>query len=542
VALVVVVVAVVVMGGLTGAGSHAATRRSGSSGSGSTTTTTNAAEAVAKLLSTVVVSPSDGAKGQSLSTVVTVRAVSAQLGSVRVAVSPGSTTLAGSFDKSASEWRSTASLFPASTYTVSFSVVGVAGLTAQGSSTFTTAPPAEAVTATVFPTPDIAVGVGQPIVLDFSQPVDTYAAQQAVLSHLTVAMSKPVPGGWHWFSATELHFRPTSYWPVGEQVALSGNLDHWDAGGGAWGQGQVATQFAVGDSHISVVNQATHEMTVYDNGKPLWVWPISTGRAEYPTMDGVHIVLDRESIVHMVSSTVGIPVKSPNGYDEWVYWDVHISDSGEYVHSAPWSVADQGFVNVSHGCVNVSPEHAEEFFYFSRVGDIVDVIDGTRPPLQGDEGVIDWSFPTSVTAWTPATVVKLTTTVTTIPTPVPPPPPAPGTPGGPPLSTTTTTVPKPTTTVRKTTTTVPRTTTTVITTTSTTVPSTTTVPTTTVPTTTVPATTVPATTTTVPKSTTTRPPVTTTTRPPVTTTTVPVTTTTAASTTTSIAVVTSTTA
>ena len=57
----------------------------------------------------------------------------------------------------------------------------------------------------------------------------------------------------------------------------------------------------------------------------------------------------------MVSSTVGIPVNSPNGYDEFVYDDVHISDSGEYVHAAPWSVHSQGVTNVSHGCINMSP-------------------------------------------------------------------------------------------------------------------------------------------------------------------------------------------
>ena len=34
----------------------------------------------------------------------------------------------------------------------------------------------------------------------------------------------------------------------------------------------------------------------------------------------------------MVSSTNGIPVNSPDGYDELVYDDVHISDTGEYVH------------------------------------------------------------------------------------------------------------------------------------------------------------------------------------------------------------------
>ena len=166
----------------------------------------------------------------------------------------------------------------------------------------------------------------------------------------------------------------------------------WDAGGGAWGGGTLSTAFVIGNSHISVVNLATHEMTVTDNGQLLYTWPISAGQPRWPTQDGTHIVLDRESVVHMISSTVGIPVKSPAGYNEFVYWDVHISDSGEYVHAAPWSVAEQGFENVSHGCVNLSPARAEAFFHFSRVGDIIDVIDGVRPPLQGDHGVMDWSF------------------------------------------------------------------------------------------------------------------------------------------------------
>ena len=48
-------------------------------------------------------------------------------------------------------------------------------------------------------------------------------------------------------------------------------------------------------------------------------------------MNGMHIVLDRASVVRMISSTNGIPVNSPDGYDELVYSDVHISDSGEYV-------------------------------------------------------------------------------------------------------------------------------------------------------------------------------------------------------------------
>ena len=323
-------------------------------------------------------------------------------------------------------WHSTGMLYPNTTYTVNYVVAGTvgtaSGLVAHGSKTFRTAPPAQTVNATVFPTPGISVGIGQPIILVFTQPVDTYAAQQAVLSHIHIAMSKPVPGGWHWFSSVELHFRPTAYWPVGDGVQVSGNLNDWDIGGGAWGGGTVSTSFIIGESRISTVNLATHEMTVTENGKLLYTFPISAGSTRDPTMDGTHIVMDRESEVDMDSATVGIPQGTPGAYNLKVYWDVHISDSGEYVHAAPWSLSAQGFENVSHGCVNLSPARALSFFHFSRVGDIVQVVGGPRPPVMGDHGVMDWSFGTGVVTWTPAKVTSLTTSVTTVPTTTTPPP------------------------------------------------------------------------------------------------------------------------
>jgi hypothetical protein len=94
-------------------------------------------------------------------------------------------------------------------------------------------------------------------------------------------------------------------------------------------------------------------------------------------------------------------VNSPDGYDELVYDDVHISDSGEYVHAAPWSVGSQGRTNVSHGCINLSPTDAAAFFAFSNIGDVVEVVGGPRPAELGDHGVMDWS--TDWSQWIPAT-------------------------------------------------------------------------------------------------------------------------------------------
>jgi len=278
-------------------------------------------------------------------------------------------------------------------------------VTAQQTLSFTTLTPVAEVTATVFPTSDMTVGVGQPIVVQFNHDISTATAQQAVESHFTVAESQPVPGGWYWYSPHELHFRPQAYWPAHEQIQITGDLSGWDAGAGRWGSGQVSDTFNIGDSRISSANLQTDYMTVTLNGATVANYPISGGSNVYPTMDGDHIVLDRQSVVHMVSSTVGIPVDSPAGYDEYVYDDVHISDSGEYVHAAPWSVGSQGVTNVSHGCINLSPDNAKSFYDFSRVGDVVQVTGSPRPAVAGDHGVMDWDTPWA--SLTPGKVVAL---------------------------------------------------------------------------------------------------------------------------------------
>jgi lipoprotein-anchoring transpeptidase ErfK/SrfK len=357
----------------------------------------------ATLASGVTITPARNARDVALDAPVTVSSKAAPFTDVRVASDAGA-LLGGTFDRASHAWRAKGLLKSGTKYFVTARVVNDAGVDAVVTSTFQTLTPAATVGATLFPVDDMTVGVAQPVVVKFDHAINSDAARKTALAHFTVAASKPVTGGWHWFSATELHFRPRTYWPAGDRVTVSSDLDGWNAGEGMWGAGHHRVVYSIGDAHISVANLATFQMTVSSNGRVVATYPMSGGRPQYPTMNGDHIVLDRESVVHMVSSTNGIPVNSPDGYDELVYSNVHISDSGEYVHAAPWSVSDQGHQNVSHGCVNLSPQDAQAFMDFSRVGDLVQVVGGPRPPALGDHGVMDWDTPWS--AWTPAKVTR----------------------------------------------------------------------------------------------------------------------------------------
>jgi lipoprotein-anchoring transpeptidase ErfK/SrfK len=353
----------------------------------------------AELAESVTVGPGDGTTAVPLDAPVTVTAASGHLVSVAVTTPAGGGVVEGSMDPSGLSWTGLGPLAPDATYEVEAVVADAFGQRATAMSSFTTVAPTAMVGSTLFPVDGMTVGVGQPVVIRFTDPVTDPLARSAVLGRIHMALSEPVPVGAYWFSDTELHLRPETYWPTGEQIEVTDDLAGWNAGGGQWGTGAVSVRYAIGDARISTANLATDQMTVTDNGQVVATYPISGGSTQYPTMNGTHVVLDRQQQVQMISSTVGIPVNSPAGYDETVYWDVHISDSGEYVHAAPWSVGSQGHTNVSHGCINVSPADAQSFFNFSRVGDVVIVTGGTRPPVTGDHGVMDWSTPWS--AWTP---------------------------------------------------------------------------------------------------------------------------------------------
>ena len=72
---------------------------------------------------------------------------------------------------------------------------------------------------------------------------------------------------------------------------------------------------------------------------------------------------------------------------------MRISDNGEFIHQNQGTVDDQGVVNVSHGCINLSAESAEAYFESAIYGDPVEVT-GTSVPLSAADGdIYDWATP-----------------------------------------------------------------------------------------------------------------------------------------------------
>ena len=127
-------------------------------------------------------------------------------------------------------------------------------------------------------------------------------------------------------------------------------------------------------------------LTVTRNGTVVQTFPMSMGMAAggHQTPNGTYYVLDKKMpTVVMDSSTYGVPVHSTYGYKvDGPELAVQFDNSGDYVHSAPWSVADQGKRDVSHGCINISPSNAQWFFDNFGAGDPVIVKNSVGDLLQ----------------------------------------------------------------------------------------------------------------------------------------------------------------
>ncbi|KAA0023728.1 L,D-transpeptidase [Antrihabitans cavernicola] len=241
-------------------------------------------------------------------------------------------------------------------------------------------------------------GVGVIPVAHFDEPItDRAKAEKAI----TITTDPPVQGAWHWFSDNSAHWRPENYYAPGTKVSISAKLYGVDLGGGLFGQSDVDTSFDIGDSHISTADDNTKQVTVTNNGAVERTMPTSMGQGGTETVNGqtisfwtpsgTYTVMGKENPVIMDSSTYGLPINSRLGYKESINWATRISGDGIYLHQLDSTVWAQGNTDTSHGCLNLNEDNAQWFYNFSRIGDVVQVINTGGPPQDvGNNG--DWAM------------------------------------------------------------------------------------------------------------------------------------------------------
>ena len=326
----------------------------------------------------VTITPANGTAGADPAAGITVTATRGTLTNVTVRTSGD--TVPGQLSQGGTVWHSQWALDVSQAYTVSAKASGHGG-TVTATSSFRTLTPARTFRTYTPLAYGQAYGVGMPIILYFSEPI---ADKAAVERSLQVTTSKPVIGAWYWddqcnMAPTCAYFRPRDYWPAGTTVTFTGHLNGVPGAPGMYGYHTLTQTFSIGPSLIAVGNTAAHRTQIYYDGKLRYNWPISSGRPGDDTPDGSYLTIEKENPVEM---------KGP-GYDLWVPYSVRFTWSGDYYHDAYWSVGEQGFQNVSHGCVNLSPADAATYYDLAVPGDPITIV-GSPKAGTWDNGWTEW--------------------------------------------------------------------------------------------------------------------------------------------------------
>jgi lipoprotein-anchoring transpeptidase ErfK/SrfK len=227
-------------------------------------------------------------------------------------------------------------------------------------------------------------GIGVVVVAHFDAPVDDRGAAE---QQLAVSTAPPLDGAWHWVDDHTAHWRPPQYYDPGTEVTV--------------GQDAPVT-FTIGASHVSIADDATKQVSVFDGGELVRTMPTSMGRGgtddvgnttlSFWTQPGVYTVMDKSNPVVMDSSTYGLPINSHLGYKQSINYAVRISTDDSTV----WA---QGNTDTSHGCLNLNHDNAAWYYNFSVPGDVVEVRNTGGNPLQLWQNG-DWTMPWD--EWAPA--------------------------------------------------------------------------------------------------------------------------------------------
>jgi lipoprotein-anchoring transpeptidase ErfK/SrfK len=324
----------------------------------------------------LVITPANGTGKVKPGQIVTVGVTHGKVEQVTL-ITKDSDPVSGDFNQAHTAWRSSWTLQPARAYTVTATIATAAGKSVTKTSTFRTMKPTATFQAKITEQTGQTYGVGMPIMLTFNHPVKNKTAVERAME---IQSSKPVTGAWYWDGDEALNFRPRTYWPQHTRVSFTAHLAGVEASPGVFATGNLTQSFRIGDSLIAVVSASHHYAKIYYRNRLFGHWPVSTGSPGDDTANGTYLTIEKGNPVLM----------SGPGYTDFpVPYSVRFTWSGNFMHDAYWSVGQQGYLNVSHGCVNMSPAHAAVYYRLAVPGDPVTI---TGSPAAGiwDDGWTEW--------------------------------------------------------------------------------------------------------------------------------------------------------
>lgn len=321
-----------------------------------------------------------------------IKAVNGKVKDVVLTPAGGGAPVVGKISPDGSTWTTQEVLKFKTQYNYSFTVVDTAGKETKKTQTFTTVSAAYEADASIYPRNGTTAGSGQPIEINFSEPVvDKVAMEKRVA--ITVSSGQPV--AWHWYSDKKVRIRPEAFWASGTTVTVDMKLLGVDFGNNMIGNGDVVSTFTTGPQRIAVVDDTTKTMNVYSDGQLLHTAPVSLGGEDWLSPTGYAVILEQERKSNFNAGSIGLKPGDKGYYAPMVVdYANRLTWSGVYVHQAlesAWGAI--GRVNVSHGCVGLLPDDAAWFFNNMKTGDVVQILNTGAPAVEPLEGFGDWNIP-----------------------------------------------------------------------------------------------------------------------------------------------------
>ncbi|MGG7103725.1 L,D-transpeptidase [Rhodococcus sp. 24CO] len=367
-----------------------------------------AASAVATTATSVAVisvSPAEGGTPINPLDPITVEVAKGTLTSVTL-TNPEGKDVAGIITPDKTAWKPSEPLGYGKSYDLVVDAVDSNGVATTKNTTLSTVAPSNQTRAYINTTGGASIseggtyGVGTVVAVHFDESIgDKAAAEKSLL----VTTNPPVTGSWYWVDSQNVHWRPQEYYTPGTTVSVSANIYGKELGKGLYGEQDDTVAFTIGDSHISIADDNTKMVTVYENGQVIKEMPTSMGMGgtetigdttlSFWTQPGTYTVMDKANPVIMDSSTYGLPINSRLGYKESINWATRISTDGIYLHELESTVWAQGNTDTSHGCLNLSAANAKWFFDFAQPGDVVEIKNTGGAPLevwQNGDWTLSW--------------------------------------------------------------------------------------------------------------------------------------------------------
>ncbi|MDN3903044.1 Ig-like domain-containing protein [Arthrobacter sp. YD2] len=386
-----VVAGVLVVGG--GIGAAFATGMVGpSAGDQPATATASATPSVSAAPVSITTTPADGAVEVNPASMPTVTATNATIKKVSLKPETGGETVDGVLSADAATWTADEPLVFNAKYAMDVVLIDQAGKESTRSQTFETVKPANEANAFMYPQNASVVGVGQPIEINFSEPVTN---KDAVEQAIKITSTSGQTGAFHWITDNKVRYRPEAFWAPNSAITVDMQLFGVDFGNGMIGNFNETRTFNTHNTRLAVVDNATKTMQVFIDGQLVRTFPVTLGEPTWPSPSGYQVVVSQHEKLPFRAESIGLKPGDPDYYEPFdASWASRLTNSGVFVHQAlDGAVGALGRINVSHGCVGMSAEGAKYFYDTFEPGDVVQVLNTEAGPVSVDDGFGDWNVP-----------------------------------------------------------------------------------------------------------------------------------------------------